>query len=85
MELLLEIDGLSMSPCQGAFYLFPRFTHDLSSRELTQRLSEKKVLVRSGTEFGQNGEKHIRITFAASVENIEKGLVRLKTALQELE
>ena len=85
MELLSEIDGLSISPCQGAFYFFPRFKHPFSSKELTQQLSEKKLLVRSGTEFGQNGDKHFRITFATSVENIEKGLGRLKVALKELE
>jgi aspartate/methionine/tyrosine aminotransferase len=85
LALLSEIDGLSVLPCQGAFYLFPRFDHAFSSRELTTLLSEKKLLVRSGTEFGQNGEKHFRITFATSVENIEKGLDRLKKVLKELE
>ena len=85
IELLSGIDGLSIIPCQGAFYLFPRFSHDYSSKELTQRLSEKGLLVRSGTEFGLNGEKHFRITFATSVENIEKGLGRLKKILKELE
>lgn len=85
LALLSEVDGLSVLPCQGAFYLFPRFDHALSSRELTKLLSEKKLVVRSGTEFGQNGEKHFRITFATSVENIEKGLDRLKKVLKELE
>jgi len=85
IELLSDIDGLSLIPCQGAFYLFPHFSHDFSSKELTQRLSEKNLLVRSGTEFGLNGEKHFRITFATSVENIEKGLGRLKKILKDLE
>lgn len=85
MDLLADIDGLTVPPCKGAFYFFPRFQHPLSSKELTQRLSEKKLLVRSGTEFGQNGDKHFRITFATSVKNIENGLGLLKTALKELE
>jgi aspartate/methionine/tyrosine aminotransferase len=84
LDLLNEIDGLSVIPCEGAFYCFPRFNYNITSRELTQRLSENNLLVRSGTEFGQNGEKHIRITFATSMVNLKEGLSRLKTYLNQL-
>jgi len=41
--------------------------------------------VRSGTEFGENGQKHIRISFATSIEKLEEGMERLKGALDELD
>lgn len=71
--------------CEGAFYFFPRFTHKISSRELVNLLAEKGVLVRSGTEFGKNGEGHFRISFANSVENLEEGMTRLKKTLDDLD
>jgi aspartate aminotransferase len=85
MNILSNIGRISVNHCEGAFYFFPRFQHKLTSKELTSYLSEKKVLVRSGTEFGGNGEKHFRITFATSMENLEEGLSRLKYALDELD
>lgn len=78
---LEEIESLSGPPCQGAFYAFPRFNHSISSKEMLSYLSEKGVLVRSGTEFGENGEGYIRLAFTTSVEGIEKGMARLKAAL----
>ena len=83
VESKLEgIESLSGPPCQGAFYAFPRFTHPVSSKEMLSYLSEKGVLVRSGTEFGKNGEGYIRLAFTTSVEALEEGMARLKTALE---
>ena len=80
---LKNIESLSAPPCQGAFYAFPRFTHPISSREMLTYLMDKGVLVRSGTEFGKNGEGHIRIAFTTSVEILEEGMDRLKDALKK--
>ncbi len=81
---LEEIDSLSAPPCQGAFYSFPHFKHPVSSKEMLAYLSGKGVLVRSGTEFGENGEGCIRLAFTTSVERIEEGMARLKAALEAL-
>ena len=78
---LKEIDSLTAPPCQGAFYSFPRFTHSVSSKEMLTYLMDKGVLVRSGTEFGENGEGCIRLAFTTSVDMLEEGMERLKTAL----
>jgi aspartate aminotransferase len=51
---------------------------------MTEYLSSKGILVRSGTEFGACGQKHLRICFAASMETLEAGMDRLKRALDEL-
>jgi aspartate/methionine/tyrosine aminotransferase len=86
VEKALEgIERVSTPPCEGAFYFFPRFQHGVTSREMTNYLAEREVFVRSGTEFGGNGQKHIRISFATSIENLEEGMARLKRALDELD
>lgn len=85
IETKLEtIDSLTATPCQGAFYSFPRFSHSLSSKEMLNYLTEKGVLVRSGTEFGKCGEGHIRLAFTVSVDQLEEGMNRLKKALESL-
>jgi aspartate aminotransferase len=81
---LKEIKGLHTPPCQGAFYFFPRFDHALTSQQMTEYLFNKGILVRSGTEFGASGQKHLRICFATSMEILEMGMERLKQALDEL-
>lgn len=83
-QKLNEIKGLTTPPCEGAFYFFPRFEHSLTSQQMTEYLFNKGIMVRSGTEFGANGQKHFRICFATSMEKLEVGLDRLKQALDEL-
>ncbi len=84
-KALQGIERISISPSEGAFYFFPRFEHKFTSGEMTDYLAEKGILVRSGTEFGENGQKHIRISYSASIEVLEEGMERLKKALDELE
>ncbi len=79
-----KIRGLTTPPCEGAFYFFPRFEHSLTSQQMTEYLFGKGIMVRSGTEYGAGGQKHFRICFATSMENLEAGIDRLKQALDEL-
>ncbi len=81
---LKEIKGITVPSCDGAFYFFPRFEHPLTSQQMTEYLFSKGIMVRSGTEYGARGEKHFRICFATSMENLEAGIDRLKQALDEL-
>jgi aspartate/methionine/tyrosine aminotransferase len=83
-QSLKKMGRIIPRPCEGAFYFFPRYEHPVSSKEMTAYLAERGLLVRSGTEFGEKGEKHIRLAFATSVEEIEEGMKRLKTALDDL-
>ncbi len=80
------VDGLNSIPgfeClrpRGAFYVFPRITRTgLSAKELETELLEKAgVAALAGTAFGENGEGFLRFSYATSVENIEKGLARIR-------
>jgi len=83
-QKLNDIQRLTTPPCEGAFYFFPRFEHSLTSQKMTEYLFSKGIMIRSGTEFGANGQKHFRICFATSMEILETGMARLKQVLDEL-
>ncbi len=72
-----DIKGLSCERPGGAFYVFPRIEKkDIASMELSERLlAEAKVAVVPGKAFGS--DRHIRLSFATSMENIEKGMDRI--------
>lgn len=85
VEELNNIEGLQCPKPNGAFYLFPSFNYNLTSNEFAEFLLKKaKVAVNSGTAFGQNGEGHIRLTYATSMENILKGIKRIKNVVTRL-
>lgn len=65
---------------RGAFYLFPDITiFHMTSRELCLTLLHNyNVLVVPGTAFGDSGEGHIRISYAASMERLKIFIKALK-------
>jgi len=83
-QKLKRMDRISAPPCEGAIYFFPRFDHLITRKEMTSYLAQKGILVRSGTEFGENGQKHIRLSFATSIAKLNEGMERLKKALDDL-
>jgi aspartate aminotransferase len=66
---------------QGAFYLFPNISATgIKSAQFCERLlSEAKVAAVPGIAFGS--DDYIRISYATSMENLEKALVRLEAFL----
>jgi len=78
INALKEI-GLPCFNPGGAFYVFPDISGTgLSSEEFTERLlMEEKVAVVPGNAFGDSGEGHIRISYAASVENLTEAFKRM--------
>jgi aspartate aminotransferase len=84
-QALNGIDRLETPPCEGAFYFFPRFEHAITSKDMTSYLAEKGLLVRSGTEFGERGQNHIRLSFTIPGEKLEEGMALLNAALAELD
>src|SRR5699024_5093554 len=61
---------------QGAFYIFPFIKRTgLSSEEFAERLlEEENVAVIPGSAFSVYGEGYIRISYAQSMDTLEKGL-----------
>jgi aspartate aminotransferase len=83
---LNALPGVTCQKPQGAFYVFPnvksfgRESSDLAS----YLLHEAGVALLSGTDFGEYGEGYLRLSYANSVQNIEKALERMGKALGKL-
>jgi aspartate/methionine/tyrosine aminotransferase len=72
---LSEIEGMKTYPIEGAFYAFPSYNSSMNSRDFAKGLLNKyRVAVLPGTAFGEAGEGHIRISFAGSLEAIDRGI-----------
>jgi aspartate aminotransferase len=85
-QALLEIEGIKCLPCQGTFYIFPYIRKVMarlginSDVEFSEFLIENAgVAVVPGSAFGAPG--YIRVSFATSMENLEKAMSNLKKAL----
>ena len=84
-RLLRRIPRFEFRRAEGAFYAFPQYDARISSFEFSRRLLESKgVAVLPGRIFGPAGEKHLRISFAAPRETIEKGMGLLSEYVQGL-
>ncbi|HUR46078.1 MAG TPA: pyridoxal phosphate-dependent aminotransferase [Candidatus Saccharimonadales bacterium] len=72
------IPGVSCVNSKGAFYLFPNISKlGLKSAEFCAKLLEQeKVAAVPGIAFG--ADDYIRISYATSMANIEKGLERIE-------
>jgi len=93
MELMKEIKGFNFSEPDGAFYAFPcvDYYFGMSDGQTTINnaddlcmylLNTAHVSTVTGSAFGD--EQCIRISFANSMQNIEKGFERIKGALSRL-
>jgi aspartate/methionine/tyrosine aminotransferase len=83
---LNEIPGVHCHMPRGAFYAFPNVeAFGRPVEELAEYLlDEAGVALLPGTSFGANGRGHLRLSYANSIENIEKALDRMKQALGKL-
>lgn len=87
-RLLGDIPGVKMPQPKGAFYAFPDITAYLGGKITNDLdlagylLEEAKVAVIPGTVF--EGEGHIRLTYACSRADIERGVGRIAEALSKL-
>jgi aspartate aminotransferase len=88
------IEGVTCYNPRGAFYVFPNFGKvlgrrykgkviDSSAALTTLLLEEFHTAVVPGVEFGKEG--YLRLSFATSMEVIEKGFERIRKAVASLE
>jgi aspartate aminotransferase len=93
MTLMRDIEGFEYAEPDGAFYAFPCVDYYFgksmgeyminSADDLTMYLlNVANVTTVTGSAFGD--DKCIRISFANSMQNIEKGFERIKRALDDL-
>ena len=78
--------GLTCFEPEGAFYVFPSIKKTgLTSEEFCQQLlMSQRVAVVPGNAFGDCGEGFVRISYAASLENIIEALKRIELFLETL-
>ena len=79
-EALNALPGVTCQTPGGAFYVFPNIRGTgLTSDEFQDRLLEEAdVAIVSGTSFGDSGEGHVRLSCAASMEELEDGVSRIE-------
>jgi len=93
VKTLNSIKGISCLMPQGAFYVFPKVSRlygkSYNGKEIKNSfdfaeflLDAVKVAVVPGAPFGD--DRYIRLSYATSMENIKKGLERIKEAVEKL-
>ena len=85
VELANALPNVSCAVPKGAFYAFPNVKNTgRKAKELASDLLEKEgVALIGGPDFGILGEGYIRISYANSLENIEKAMKRVDRYLSE--
>jgi aspartate aminotransferase len=93
VKRLNEMAGVTCLSPQGAFYVFPNVSGTYgkshggkivtnSTNFAAYLLDEARIAVVPGVEFGSDA--HIRISYATSMANIEKGMDRMEAAVAQL-
>lgn len=93
LQLVNEIPGIKCSQPQGAFYIFPEVSDYFGKTDGNEKitdaddlcmylLNKAHVSTVTGRAFG--APNCIRLSFANSMENIEKGFSKIKAALKKL-
>ena len=85
METFREM-GLPCFEPYGAFYVFPDISEfGMNSAEFcTALLKAENVAVVPGSAFGECGDRHVRISYAYSVDTLKEAMKRLSRFVQEL-
>ena len=86
--LVKELREMGM-PCfepMGAFYVFPNISRfGMTSEEFAKTLLEKEhVAVVPGSAFGTCGEGFLRISYAYSIEDLKKALVKIQNFIDTI-
>ncbi|GLI08387.1 aminotransferase [Paenibacillus tyrfis] len=84
-DRLVEM-GFELAKPEGAFYLFPSIERfGLSSMDFAMKLlDEQRVAVVPGDAFSTLGEGYIRLSYAYSMDVLERAMERLKVFVSRL-
>ena len=83
---LNSIPNIQCIKPQGAFYVFANIKNTGKSSEQIAEflLKDAGVAVLPGTNFGRHGEGYIRLCYATNIENIKKGIIRIRKSMRKL-
>lgn len=93
VQRLRAMPGITCTLPEGAFYVFPRVSQYFGAKWRDKTiasamdlsiylLQEAKVALVAGEGFGSTD--HVRISYATSMENLERGLDQIEAALKRL-
>ncbi|GAB7094331.1 pyridoxal phosphate-dependent aminotransferase [Halolamina litorea] len=83
-ERVADMEGVSAPTPDGAFYAFLDVDLPGSSLEVAKRLlREQDVVLAPGDGFGEAGEGKLRLSFANSLDRLEKGLDGIEAAVRD--
>lgn len=78
--------GFELASPDGAFYIFakiPAIFDDLDGWQFVRLLAqEARVALIPGLSFGPGGERYVRLSYAASMENLQEACRRIKEFMQ---
>jgi aspartate aminotransferase len=84
MSLLNDVPGFECTMPQGAIFAFASYRVDMPSMDLAKTIATQGVICSPGVAFGPRGEGHLRFSYAASEEDIEKGLGVVREVMESL-
>ncbi|MBM7617176.1 aminotransferase [Weissella uvarum] len=82
----MQAAGFEVIRPSGAFYLFAKIPDELGMDDMTfirDLAQEALVGVAPGSIFGAGGEGHIRLSYAASTEELTEAMKRIQTYMQQ--
>jgi aspartate aminotransferase len=83
-QRVAEMEGVSCPTPNGAFYALLNVDLPGSSLDIAKRLlREQDVVLAPGNGFGEAAEGKLRLSFASSLADLEKGLDGIERAVQE--
>jgi aspartate/methionine/tyrosine aminotransferase len=81
---LTEMGDITVPELEGTYLMFPRFNYNRTSQDLYNLFfKEAKVSFSVGTEFGTEGEAHLRMCIATSESIINEVLDRLEMVIKK--
>jgi aspartate aminotransferase len=84
-QLLSDVPGVSLVPPEGAFYAFIHYDADVPAQQVVAMALEHGVAIRGGTEYGPSGANYVRVAYSVSRQQINEGLLRLRSLLASLD
>ena len=86
VSALNALDGIDCPTPDGSFYVFPEIRGTgMTAQQFADYLIEQHgVGVVAGSAFGDRGEGHVRLTYAAPDDVLEEGLDRIRRAVENL-
>lgn len=86
VDRLNQIPGVVCNRPSGVYFVFPDIRGlGVSSFDLAEHvLREGRVSIAPGSQYGHQGEGHVRVSFCPSIEHITEGLARFEQSLASL-